>query len=570
MIKTLPFETRKFEPSTKSWVLTIKSLYELIKLHKNLNTVFFDFETPSSRDIFVNQIKKIEAAEFEKQRIKNELEAKKKEWLAFKEHLETHYEEYSEEIKEIHSKLKPGVKLFKHQIQALLYAKKIGSLLLSHSMGTGKSLTSIALVEYMNYKKVFVITPNSLKFNYKQEVEKFTNSSYHIIGWNKNTTPLEEAKYIIVNYDYFSSSSNFDNKWKKLGIDKIDILISDECQALKNSKSNTYKNFKKIFIKELFNEEKELKIFLSGTPMPNSSKELYNVLNQISPIEFHSKSIFYSDYCGMFYNPNSGTYETDISKQNLENLFHKIQFCSHRVKKEDVLDLPPKIYQRIILEMNDKERKIYENIEKGCANEFLTKDISNPLTILLKMRMYTSSLKAVYIKEMINSILDNEDDKFIIIDEFKESLNTIYNYLGDEISCLHTGDVKDVEERANMVKLFQDPNSKLKCFIASLQTANYGLNLTSGNILFLLSQTWSVGKADQVSDRCHRAGQEKKVTIFLPYFENTIDEYVYDVVENKKTEIYKVMDNEDYETKMESNAINEVVNIIKNKWKNKL
>jgi len=98
------------------------------------------------------------------------------------------------------------------------------------------------------FEKVLVITPNSLKFNFYNEVEKFTKSTAHVVNWNKNKCGIEDAKYIIVNYEFFNSGSKdkFQEKWNRLKIDAIDAVISDECQRIKNTKTNPNKNFKRI------------------------------------------------------------------------------------------------------------------------------------------------------------------------------------------------------------------------------------------------------------------------------------------------------------------------------------
>ena len=178
----------------------------------------------------------------------------------------------------MHALLKEGVKLYPHQIVAAMFMNATRSTLISHEMGLGKTLSAILYIELNNFEKVFVVTPNSLKFNFYHEVLKFTNSTAHIINWKKNTCGIEEAKYVIVNYDFFNPKNTKDKKfltkWKKLGIDVIDGVICDESQKLKNTKSNTYKNFKSTFKPKLFRSEKVSKIFLSGTPTPNRAHEL--------------------------------------------------------------------------------------------------------------------------------------------------------------------------------------------------------------------------------------------------------------------------------------------------------
>ncbi len=437
-----------------------------------------------------------------------------------------------------------------------------------HCILTHNTLSAITFVEMNEFEKVFVITPNSLKFNFYNEVGKYTNSLAHIVGWNKNTCSIKDAKYIIVNYDFFNPSSyeRYKRKWDKLNIDTIDCLICDECQKLKNSSTNIYKNFKKTFKGGLFRNGNVSKIFLSGTPAPNRAHELYTVLHEISPLDFPTKKHFYEYYCGMKYDfANGWGYIIDEMEQRFEELYHKIAPYTHRKRKIDVLiDLPDKIYQKVILELNNDEQKIYDDIEEGVANEFTSKELYNPLTIMLKLRQFTSSLKIKSIVDIVDGVLET-GEKIVIVDMFKNTLYDLKKIFG-EIAVIHTGD-QTIEERALSVQNFQDINSSVKIFLGSIQTCNYGLTLTAANKLFILTLPFSVGEYDQVSDRLHRIGQKSVVNIYPLIYKDTIDEYVYDVIESKRKEITKVIDNEDYESNISESVVNDVIEKIKNKHK---
>src|SRR5690606_9283365 len=431
-------------------------------------------------------------------------------------------------------------------------------------MGTGKSIISIALSEYNNFNKVFVITPNSLKFNYFYEVEKFTNSKAHIINWKKNKYTLEESKYIIINYDFFRNNNSV-KKFGNLNLGKIDCLILDECHRIKNPKSNIYKNFKAIFTDDIFVNETPCKIFMSGTPMNNRAYELYTVMNQISPIDFPNKQIFYSEYCGMTYDPSQfGGYNFDSNATNFEGLYHKISPYVFRVRKMDVLkDLPSKTYERIILELTTSEEKEYNNILDGVIDELSNKEtVTNPMTIMLRLRQYLSILK-VNNKDLIEFIdmLLEMGEKIVIMDYFKEGIEILHEKYKD-ISVLHYGDVS-VEDRSKMVKQFQDKDSNIKMFLSTVQTGKEGLTLTSSSKIMILTQPYTVSENEQVVDRVHRISQTEKVNVYYPLFNNTIDFKVFNLVEDKKKEIVKVLDNEDYKTKIDDSTINELVNSLK-------
>ncbi|RPI85430.1 MAG: DEAD/DEAH box helicase [Nitrosopumilales archaeon] len=266
----------------------------------------------------------------------------------------------------------------------------------------------------------------------------------------------------------------------------------------------------------------------------------------------------------MTYDYNGGWgYVTDSAEQKLEELYHKIAPFTHRKRKFEVLtDLPDKTYQRILLEMTDEEQEIYNQIEAGVANEFVEHPTSNPLTIMIRLRQYLAQLKIKHVIEVIENILET-DEKVVIVDFFKDSLYQLKKQLGD-IAALHTGD-QTVEERSEIVKVFQDIHSTIKAFLGSIQTCNYGLTLTAASKLFIMTLPYSVGEYDQVSDRLHRIGQKAAVNIYVFIFPDTIDDYVYSAIESKRTEIVKVIDNEDYKSNVSESVLSEVINKIKEK-----
>ena len=503
-IKEFDVEDRKWNGINKVWELKALALLNLIKSYKGSKKLLFDFGDDKKRSVFVNLIKKLELTEKKKKEDIEKLKENKLLWVKRKDELEDNYLSFS---KKAHSGLNDNISLYPHQITAIMFTNLVRNTLISHEMGLGKTLVSIGYIEINSFEKIVVITPNSLKFNYYNEVEKFTNSKAHIVNWKKNKYSIEESKYIILNYEYFNSSDKkfLDTKWRKLGIGLIDVVICDESHRLKNTKANTYKNFKRIFTEKIFKNKKVSKIFLSGTPAPNRAYELYTILNQISPLDFKTKKYFYEYYCGMTYDVNGWGWETNIGESKFEELYHKIAPYTHRKRKADVLtDLPDKIYQKIVFEMSSIESYKYDGIKRGAITEYHNNPSNNPLTTLLRLRQYTSNLKVKQVSEIVDSIIDT-GEKIVIVDVFKSTLLELKKKYGD-IAGLHTGD-QSVEERAEIVSKFQDPNSSMKIFIGSIQTCNYGLTLTAADKMFILTLPYSVGEYDQVADRCILKGE---------------------------------------------------------------
>jgi len=565
------------------WHVHVKALYDLIKMYRKSDKIRFEFGE-KGRVHFLEQIKKIDQLLEIKQDKIERLKKKNAEALAWKKELEENYQQYEPEVMK---HIKQDVKLYPHQVVAIMFLKKVINGLLSLEMGLGKTLCSIGYAEMMGFKKVLVITPNSLKFNYHDEVKKFTHSSKPYIIYsksqskkNKSKKEQDDANYIIVNYDYFNNKDHkkVKEKYEALNLGFIECVVLDESHMIKNTQSNTYKNIKKL-IKDI-----PSKVFLSGTPAPNRTKELYTVLNLISPLDFPTKTEFYEQYCGLTYIPKHdgindsenderyyGGWQQNEGGMRLEELYHKIAPYTYRKRKFEVLkDLPDKIYQKIVIEMNDEEKKQYDKIEEGVANEiFSDEEMSsvNILTIMLRLRQYTSMLKIKPTVELATRLHD-EGEKSVIVDMFKPPIAEMKKMLG-EIAGLHTGD-EDEQERNIVKNDFQNPEGETKVFLASISTTKYGLTLTAASKLFMTTLPWSTGEYDQVSDRLHRIGQKDTVFIYPVIIKDTIDEYVFSMIEKKRIEITKVLDNEDYKSNVEESVLSEVLEMLRRKYgKNK-
>lgn len=566
-IKNLPEDTRKWNAGMMCWEVSTLSLFNLIKRYKGSTKIHFDFGNDDSRKIFIGQIKKLEFKEEEKRKFIADLNIKKEHWVKYKEELELTYEKYSEDV---HKFLNPNVRLYPHQIIAVMFMNVVRNTLLALDMGTGKSLAAILVCEMNGFEKVIVLTPKSLMFNYYNEIKKFTKSTVHVVNWKKNKDSLIDSKYVIINYDFFNSADkNYcDNKWKKLGIDTIDAIILDECQKIKNSETNLYHNYKRIFNPKIFKDQKRFSAYLSGTPMVNRSKELYTVLHEISPLDFPTKKYFYEYYLGMKYDFVSGYgWTVDEANTKFEELFHKISPFVFRKKIEDVIkDLPEKSYQKIILELNDVEQKTYNDIELGAYNNFTNSEEKNHLTIMLRLRQYTSHNKIRYIYELIDTVIET-GEKLVVFDVFKESLHQIHKRYPNN-SVLHTGDEK-IEDRNEAIRKFQDKDSGINLFLSTFASGNFGITLTEASKMFLLTLPYSLGEYSQAASRIYRIGQKNNVIIYPIVFSDTIDEYVYSLIESKQNEVSLVLDNKESESNINESVFGDVINKIKEKYEKK-
>ncbi len=500
---------------------------------------------------FFNDVKELQRKEIEK------VESRKNNVLALEE-----IEKEENLALEFKDAVKPNVNLYHYQAVAVKYMSLLKSGLLALVPGLGKTLVSIVYAEHNKIDKVLVICSNSLKHNFRNEVEKFTNSKAYIIKGTKsvNKYPIEECKYFIVNYEYFAKKLDKYDVHKDPILNelpKFGLVILDESHRIKNTKSNTYKNIKK-FITPI-----ERKLFLSGTPAPNRIHELYSVLNLINPEHFPSKTKYYMQYCGMVYDKTRYGW-VEKEKVDLDKLFNDLRAFSYRKRKEDVLDLPPKKIIPVLNRLTNKEQKEYNALTIDILRDIEERPTmrDNTLTQMQKLRQYTANYKFKMVTDLINQILES-GEKVVVIDLYKKTLFQLREYYLQS-SVLHTGD-ETPEARAYMVKQFQEDFS-IKVFLGTASTAKEGITLTAANNMIIITQPYSVGEDEQIQDRIHRIGQNNSVNIYYPIVEKTIDDSVYYLIENKKKKLLKAIDNIDYENKGKRTVMYEVLRAMQEKY----
>jgi len=569
LIKSLESKLREYSPSSKTWLLNAEGLLDLMRLIRtNKKEIFFNFENEKEKSDFRLLITKIDKAKKELTQKKLESQIRQEKAKQLKIDLVDSIDNY-----DFSKYLKPGQKPYKHQLIGAKFTEYLHSALLAMNVGSGKSLTVLLACEIDDkMDKVLIIVPNSLKFNWVNEIEKFFYSKYHVISTktNKydNKYSLDESKYIIINYDYFRSANFSKVNVDSLKIGKIKRIICDEAHYLKNSKSNRTKNIVKHFSKQVSSF-----VLLTGTPIKNKLEDIYSLLHLILPLEFTSKTKFLNEFCGMKYDYMEGWEQ--VSPMKLEEIFQKLEGIMYRVKKEDVFkNLPPLRICNIYLEMSNDEKKQYKEIEDGFAKidwnnggRLIETDVNSPLAIITRLRQFTSSLKVEHVKEVIQAH-NSEDEKVVVFDMYKDTIKQLYNTYQYN-SFLFTGDIKS-EDRQKGIDLFQTPdNNKIMNMLLTVQAGNAGINLTESYNLYLLTQSFVPSENEQVYGRVHRLTSTKPVTCYNLIIKNTIDEDVYYSLNKKQKIISKAVDNIDYVDTNEKSVLGEIMSKYKSMYAKK-
>jgi SNF2 family DNA or RNA helicase len=564
--KIKQYEHSKFEKSDNSWEVHCLDLFDIIKSYKGDKNLFFKFNSFEERNEFIKIKDKLLEESKDKEKNKSD-----------EEKLDEHSKKIKKldriiNVEEYKKFLEEGINPFNYQCigaDFLLFRKKA---MLGFEQGCGKSITSILACEMSkDIKKVLVVVPNSLKFNYQNEIRKFTkHKKVYIVGYKKNDCEIKDAKYIILNYNYFRNrpavfKNSFEKKFKK-PFPNFDAIILDESQNIKNEKANQTKNLlytiKTIDFPFIF--------LLTGTPMTSRITELYTQINLLSPYKIKNKRFYYENFCGMIKGRFGYESHKDIS---LDILFNKMDGVMFRVKKTDVLkDLPSLLINEVFIDMSDEEIAEYDDIESGLKTMDLSKlevsdnltDKMHFLTVLQKLRQYTSSLKIGYLSDIIKSY-NEEGQKLIIFDEFKSTLKKVHEYSPDN-SRLFTGDV-DVETRQQYIDEFQQNNQDVMNLLLTVQTGNAGLTLTRASNIFMITQNYVPSINEQCYARAHRIGQESHVMVYNLIVRDSIDERVNAILKEKKKIIDKVIDNKEYvDESVKIDVIKELIKTYKKKY----
>ena len=215
--------------------------------------------------------------------------------------------------------------------------------ILADEMGLGKTIQTIAFLLSNKDKKSIVITPTALIYNWKNELEKFAPTLK--VGL-LHAAKSERGKILdnIDNYDVilttYTTYKNDIDKYKNIN---FDYCIIDEAQNIKNPDA--------IITKAIKNVNAKVRFALTGTPIENNLMELWSIFDFIMPGYLYNKSKFKS----IFVNNDKNIIE-------LKNLIKP--FILRRTKKEVITELPNKIEQKIIIDLEKEHKRAY----KGYVN----------------------------------------------------------------------------------------------------------------------------------------------------------------------------------------------------------
>jgi len=421
--------------------------------------------------------------------------------------------------------------LREYQIDGFKWLKSLSVLgfggILADEMGLGKTVQTIAFLLSEQNKKSIIISPTSLVYNWKAELEKFAPSLEVAIVHGEKSDRLKLINKL-KDYDIILTTYGTLRMDTELYENIIfDYCIIDEAQNIKNYLAQNTK-----VIKEL---KAKVRFALTGTPIENNLLELWSIFDFIMPDYLYSKEIFESNFIIQ-------------GQDNLKELKLLIKpFLLRRTKKEVLKELPDKIEKKFLVEMTESQKNVYKSYIKLIRDKmknssdsrievfsYLTKLRQICLDPSLVINEYTGgSGKLKIANELIQKHRETHG-KVLLFSQFTSVLKNIGESLKEQrIPYLYLDGKTKSKDRIKLVDEFNNSNESL-VFLISLKAGGTGLNLTSANIVIHFDPWWNPSVENQATDRAHRIGQRNVVEVIKLVAKGTIEEKIILLQENKK------------------------------------
>jgi primosomal protein N' len=393
-------------------------------------------------------------------------------------------EKLREQDPEILSLLAPGTTLYQHQNKAVQYLDKTnGCALLGIAMGGGKSLISLAWAAKHGLS-VAVVCPKVVRRTWIQEAQRFFGWVGLELETKKRTVPCD-VRIVSVNYESLAKHSEV--------LTRFDVLIVDESQSVMNPKAARSRE-----VQELSRHFRH-RILLSGTAVKNKREEIFHQLNIVNPEKYCVNSEIFGLSHGAFW--------------------HAIERDFLSMPKSDILRwLPAKT-----------------TIRHDRAVECPT-DLPESIEEITQARHDAALSKVDITCELIEQILKSSDSSILVGSEFIDVCEAIAARFQKD-AVFHHGQLKH-EERERLKTDFQA--GKQRVFVSTRPSLAVGATLTIANVCLFNDLPWNGADIDQFSDRTHRIGQHKPVSVYWVIAANSLFDVRLVELISQKYEIQKM------------------------------
>ena len=431
---------------------------------------------------------------------------------------------------------------------------------LADDMGLGKTIQSIAVLLTQGKKgPSLVVAPTSFCFNWCEELNKFAPAlAVHTLQTNDREqliAGLGKMDMLICSYSLLVQLADAltEQSWQ--------VVILDEAQSIKSPATKRWKTAVKI--------NGACRLALTGTPIENHLGELWSIFRFVNPGLLSSHQKFQQKYSTPIEKNQDAT-----AKQALKNLVRP--YILRRIKSEVLDELPPKTEQTIMVEATTDEAAFYEAVRLNALENIRQKNHlkqgKKRFAILAEIaKLRQACCDATLVKPDVTienskiktflSLVENlreNHHKALVFNQFVCYLGIIKSHLDRQnITYQYIDGQTLAKKRKQAVEAFQSGDGDL--FLLSLKAGGTGLNLTAADYVIHLDPPWNPAVEDQASDRAHRIGQERPVTIYRLIMQNTIEEKIVNMHADKRTLAAEVLSGGDISGKLTED---ELINLI--------
>ncbi|WP_281615109.1 DEAD/DEAH box helicase [Flammeovirga sp. SubArs3] len=406
-----------------------------------------------------------------------------------------------------------------------------GGACLADDMGLGKTIQGLSLMlSKASEGPCLVVAPTSVTFNWVNEARKFAPTfKVHLLSQaTKREKVIKEAgphDLVICSYGLLQSNN------KKL-IDKDwNIVLLDEAQAIKNKGTKRSKIAMQL--------QANTRIITTGTPIENNLAELWNLFEFINPGLLGNWESFNKNFV-LKISESGEEHHARSAKKVLRRLISP--FILRRKKSEVLDELPQKTEQVLTVNFSDDEMTLYEAHRRTALEEIegiIKKNENKDTTLqvlaeLTKLRQlcchprlidHTWTVQGNKVKLLLETVheLKEGGHRALIFSQFVGFLHIIKDALDKEgISYQYLDGSTTLSNRKKGIEAFQ--NGEGDVFLISLKAGGTGLNLTAADYVIHMDPWWNPAVEDQATDRAHRIGQTRPVTVYRMITKDSIEE----------------------------------------------
>ena len=405
---------------------------------------------------------------------------------------------------------------------------------LADDMGLGKTVQALALIlSRAPQGPSLILAPTSVCINWLEECQRFapTLNAYQF-GVGDRQEMLDNAgpfDLIVCSYGLLQTEG------ERLAQKIWHTLVADEAQAIKNALTKRSKAAMAL--------QADFKLITTGTPIENHLGELWNLFNFINPGLLGTLQKF------------NERYAQAIENQKDQGVQHRLRkllrpFILRRLKNDVLTELPSRTEVTLHIELSPEERALYEALRRNAMQTMLSnteqaghkqlkvlaeimklrRACCHPRLVMEESTLSSSKLQAF--EELVDELLDNRH-KALVFSQFVGHLTLIRQLLDKKGIPYHYLDGStSIPNRKKAVNLFQAGEGDL--FLISLKAGGTGLNLTAADYVIHMDPWWNPAVEDQASDRAHRMGQKRPVTIYRLVAKDTIEDKIVELHKHKR------------------------------------